>query len=171
MRNRGQSRSSGEGRSVWGPLASLAATVAGHFPRVGKQSDGDTRIAPSRDTGLHVSRFRSDAIWDLWIGGVTLIVALAAIISMVTSAPWQFRLTVVLLAVLFGPATPALRLLTTLSLPDAVVVGISLDVALILGIGQSLLFARTWQPVIAFGMFVTASAIAGVLLVAARVER
>ncbi|CAN5650084.1 hypothetical protein BH20ACT21_BH20ACT21_03750 [soil metagenome] len=172
MKNRGQPPSRYEWRSVWKLLASLVAAVVRHLPRVGEELDGEARMDRSPDASLHVSRVRSDAIGDLWIGGVTLIAALAAFISMATSAPWQLRLAVVFLAVLFGPAPPALRLLTSLSLLEAVIVGVSLDVALIMGIGQSLLLARTWQPVIAFGMFVTAGAIASLLLlVAARIER
>lgn len=106
------------------------------------------------------------------LGYVGLSLAIAAAIAIIASLPWQIRLPLVVLAVLFGPGVPLMLALTRLPAAKSVAAGVGLDVSLVLLAGEVMVLVHVWQPDYMVGILLLASAIASVrLLTRSRVPR
>jgi hypothetical protein len=93
-----------------------------------------------------------------------LSLAILAAVAIVAGLPWQIRLPLVGLAVLFGPGVPLMLALTQLPAAKSVAAGIGLDVSLLLITGEVMVLVRVWQPDYMVGILLVASAIVSVLV-------
>jgi hypothetical protein len=106
------------------------------------------------------------------LGYVGLSLAIAAAIAIIAGLPWQIRLPLVVLAVLFGPGVPLMLALTRLPAAKSVAAGVGLDVSLVLLAGEVMVLVHVWQPDYMVGILLLASAIASVrVLTRSRVPR
>jgi hypothetical protein len=97
------------------------------------------------------------------MAAITLSVITIALISF--AAPWQIRFPVLIIAVLFGPGIPLLRLNSHLSIGECVVYGIGTNVSLQMLVGLLLVLAHTWAPAAATIGLLVVSGLAGIRLV------
>lgn len=93
-----------------------------------------------------------------------LSLAILAVVAIVAGLPWQIRLPLVVIAVLFGPGVPLMLALTQLPAAKSVAAGIGLDVSLLLITGEVMVLVRVWQPDYMVGILLVASAIVSVLV-------
>jgi hypothetical protein len=96
------------------------------------------------------------------LGYLGLGLAILAAVAIVAGLPWQIRLPLVAVAVLFGPGVPLMMALTQLPVAKSVVVGVGLDVSLLLLAGEAMVLVHVWQPDYMVGILLVASAIASV---------
>ena len=99
---------------------------------------------------------------DRVIGISAVALAAAAALCIVLPVPWQIRFAVVVAAGLLGPAVPGLRLLIHIDVRASLVIGVGVDVALLMVLGQTMLLAHAWIPVFAFLVLLAATCAAGV---------
>ena len=88
--------------------------------------------------------------------------AVLAAVAIVAGLPWQIRLPLVVIAVLFGPGVPLMLALTRLPAAKSVVAGVGLDVGLLVLAGEAMVLVHVWQPDLMVGILLLASAIASV---------
>ena len=88
--------------------------------------------------------------------------AVLAAVAIVAGLPWQIRLPIVVIAVLFGPGIPLMLALTPLPAAKSVVAGVGLDVSLVLLAGEAMVLVHVWQPDFMVGLLLVASVIASV---------
>ena len=84
---------------------------------------------------------------DRAVAATTAALAVAAALAIALSAPWPLRFGVLAVALLFGPAVPALRLVSEMRMSECLVLGVALDVALLMLAGEGLALAHLWAPV------------------------
>ena len=99
---------------------------------------------------------------DRVIGISAVTLAATAALCMVLPVPWKMRFAVVVVAGLLGPAVPGLRLLIRIDVLTGLVIGVGVDVALLMVLGQTMLLTHTWLPILAFALLLAATCAAGV---------
>lgn len=84
-------------------------------------------------------------------------IALPAIagLAVALGAPSPARFVLMGVAILYGPATPALRLACKMPWQECIALGLGIDVALLMVTGQAMVMLNRWDP---------GAAIAGLLL-------
>ena len=95
-------------------------------------------------------------------GYAGLALAVLAAVAIVAGLPWQIRLPLVVIAVLFGPGVPLMLALTRLPSAKSVVAGVGLDVGLLVLAGEAMILVHVWQPDLMVGILLLASVIASV---------
>lgn len=99
------------------------------------------------------------------IGGTAAALALGGLLAAGAAAPWEIRFPLITLASLFGPAIPALRLFSGLTLLECLVYGAGVDVALLMLTSLGLVITHSWYPAAAIAALLGASLIAGARLI------
>ena len=109
-------------------------------------------------------RLNTEGTWtaDRVIGVSAVTLAAAAALCMVLPVPWKMRFAVVVVAGLLGPAVPGLRLLIRIDVLTSLVIGVGVDVALLMVMGQAMLLTHAWLPILAFALLLVATCAAGV---------
>jgi len=113
--------------------------------------------APNGDTGKPAPSGARRAFGYAGLG-----LAVLAAVAIVAGLPWQIRLPIVVIAVLFGPGIPLMLALTPMAAAKSVVAGVGLDVSLVLLAGEAMVLVHVWQPGFMVGLLLVASVIASV---------
>lgn len=101
--------------------------------------------------------------------GLTAVALSAVAITLIGfAAPWQIRFPLLVVAVVFGPGIPLLRLNSRFSVFECLVYGVGVSVSLQMLVGLLLVLARTWDPTIAVIGLLAVSVLAGVKLILGR---
>ena len=98
------------------------------------------------------------------IGGAAVALAVGGLLAVGTAAPWEIRFPLITIASLFGPAIPALRLFSDLTLLECVVYGVGTDIALLMLISLGLVMAHSWFPAVVVVVLLLVSLAAGARL-------
>jgi len=113
--------------------------------------------APNGDTGKPAPSGARRAFGYAGLG-----LAVLAAVAIVAGLPWQIRLPIVVIAVLFGPVIPLMLALTPMAAVKSVVAGVGLDVSLVLLAGEAMVLVHVWQPDFMVGLLLVASVVASV---------
>jgi hypothetical protein len=107
-----------------------------------------------------------DRSLESWVvGAVGVVLALGGFLAFdLWAAPWEIRFPLITAACLYGPAIPALRLFTGVTLMECVVYGIGVNVALLMLVSLALVMAHSWFPYVAVFVLLLASLGAGAKL-------
>jgi hypothetical protein len=100
---------------------------------------------------------------ERWIGVIAMALAVIGIVCLLP-LPWQVRFPLLAAAALYGPGVPVLRLWTDVETPLAVVVGVGVDVALLMVLGEFMVLIHLWVPAVALALMMVASFVAGAAL-------
>ena len=108
----------------------------------------------TRDSGRHIEdtgRHAQDPggsrrLEGQIVAATAAFLALAGILVIGLSAPWEVRFPIVAAASLFGPAIPALRLFSGRTLMECVVYGVGVDVGLLMLVSLGLVMTASWYP-------------------------
>ena len=85
---------------------------------------------------------------DRVVAATAISLSVAAALAVGLSAPWPLRFGVVTAALLFGPAVPVFRLVSDMRLSECLAVGVAVNVALVMLLGEAMVLAHVWAPVL-----------------------
>lgn len=101
---------------------------------------------------------------DLVLATAGIVLPEIAALAVVIGAPSVVRFVAVLGAVLYGPATPALRLTCRIPWFECLALGIGVDAALVMLSAQAMVMANQWAPGPALAGLLVASVVVAVPL-------
>jgi hypothetical protein len=99
------------------------------------------------------------------VGLTAVVLSVITIVLVSVAAPWPIRFPALVIALLFGPGIPLLRLNSHLGLGECLVYGLGLSVSLLMLVGLLLVLAHTWAPTAAVIGLLVISGLAGAKLI------